>query len=185
MPHDIQMPKYNLVDVEVPRREGLIRGAQIVRVLSQWVLGAFHGHTGDWVTVETQLRARLEELYPTALCMAVYQPGRREEMYLFGQLTLLLMKPHDLYFAVPHFFRQKSFVEGAWLGLAILCFLVNWLEDLNYDTDDKNPGYRCIALPVGNVLQPPPRPNHSWLYPTACALELCIGPIVCGSLPCR
>ena len=46
MPNEIKMLKYNLVIVEVPRRGGWIPGAQIVCVLSQGVLGAFHGHHG-------------------------------------------------------------------------------------------------------------------------------------------
>ena len=64
---EIKMLKYNLVIVEVPRRGGWIRGAQIVRVLSQEVLGAFHGHHGDLVVVKQRLRLQLEYLYPTAL----------------------------------------------------------------------------------------------------------------------
>ena len=53
-----------------------------MRVLSQGVLGAFHGHHGDLVAVEQHLRSQLEDLYPTALRMAVYHLGRREEPYL-------------------------------------------------------------------------------------------------------
>ena len=79
VPNEIKMLKYNLVIVEVPRRGGWIPGAQIVRVLSQGVLGAFHGHHGDLVAVEQHLRSQLEDLYPTALRMAVYHLGRREE----------------------------------------------------------------------------------------------------------
>ena len=41
VPNEIKMLKYNLVIVEVPRRGGWIPGAQIVRVLSQGVLGVF------------------------------------------------------------------------------------------------------------------------------------------------
>ena len=52
VPNEIKMLKYNLVIVEVPRRGEWIHGAQIVRVLSQGVLGAFHGHHGDLVAVE-------------------------------------------------------------------------------------------------------------------------------------
>ena len=53
VPNEIKMPRYNLVIVEVPRRDRWewIRVAQIVRVLSQGVLGAFHGHHGALVAV--------------------------------------------------------------------------------------------------------------------------------------
>ena len=136
VPNEIKMLKYNLVIVEVPRRGGWIPGAQIVRVLSQGVLGAFHGHHGDLVAVEQHLRSQLEDLYPTALRMAMYHLGRREEPYLFEQSTLLLVKTHGLGPAVPHFLTQKSFTEGLWLGLAILWWLVNLLEDPNEDSDD-------------------------------------------------
>ena len=57
VPNEIKMLKYNLVIVEVLRRGGWIPGAQIVRVLSQGVLGAFHGHHGDLVAVEQHLRS--------------------------------------------------------------------------------------------------------------------------------
>ena len=86
--------------------------------------------------VEQHLRSQLEDLYPTALHMAVYHVGRREEPYLFEQSTLLLVKTHGLGPAEPHFLTQKSFTEGLWLGLAILCWSVNLLEDPNDDTDD-------------------------------------------------
>ena len=66
--------------------------------------------------------------------MDVYHLGRREEPYLFEQSTLLLVK--TLGPAVPHFLTQKSFTEGLWLGVAILWWLVNLLEDLNDDSDD-------------------------------------------------
>ena len=82
VPNEIKMLKYNLVIVEVPRRGGWIPGAQIVRVLSQGVLGAFHGHHRDLVAVDQRLRWQLEDLYPTALRMAVYHLGRREETYI-------------------------------------------------------------------------------------------------------
>ena len=75
VPNEIKMLKYNLVIVEVPQRGGWIPGAQIVRVLSQGVLGAFHGHHGDLVNVEQHLRLQLEYLYPTALRMVVYHLG--------------------------------------------------------------------------------------------------------------
>ena len=51
-PNEIKMLMYNLVIVEVPRRGGWIPGAQIIHVLSQGVLGAFHGHHGDFGAVE-------------------------------------------------------------------------------------------------------------------------------------
>ena len=86
--------------------------------------------------MEQHLRSQLEDLYPTALRMAVYHLGRREEPYLFEQSTLLLLKTHGLGPAVPHFLTQKSFTEGLWLGLAILWWLVNLLEDPNEDSDD-------------------------------------------------
>ena len=75
-------------------------------------------------------------LYPTALRMAVYHLGRREEPYLFEQSTLLLVKTHGLGPAGPHFLTQKSFTEGLWLGLAILWWLVNLLEDPNDDSNN-------------------------------------------------
>ena len=68
--------------------------------------------------------------------MAVYHVGRREAPYLFEQSTLLRGKTNGLVPAVPHFFTQKSFTEGLWLGLAIMWWLVNSLEDPNNDTDD-------------------------------------------------
>ena len=134
--NEIKVPKYNLVVVEVPWRGGCSSSAQIVRVLCQGVLGAFHGHHGDVVAVQQHLCLQLEDLYPTALCMAVCHLGSREEPYLFEQSTLLLVKTHDLGRAVPHFLTQKLFTEGLWLGLAILWWLVNLPEDPNDDTDD-------------------------------------------------
>ena len=77
------MRKYNVVIVEVPRRGGWVPGAQIVRVLSQGVLGTFHGHHGDLVVVDQRLHLQLEDLYPTALHTAVYHLGRSGEPYLF------------------------------------------------------------------------------------------------------
>ena len=136
VPNEIKMLWYNLVIVEVPRRRGWIRGAQIVRVMSEGVLGAFHGHHGDSDAVEQHLHSQLEDFYPTALCTAVYHLGRREELYLFEQSTLLLVKTHGLGPVVPHYLAQKSFSEGLWLGLAILWWLVKLLEDPNDDTDD-------------------------------------------------
>ena len=56
VPNKIKMLRYNLVIVEVPRTGGWIPGAQIVRVPSQAVLGAFHGYHGDLVAVEQHLR---------------------------------------------------------------------------------------------------------------------------------
>ena len=58
MPNEITMPRYYLVVLEVPRQRGWILDAQIVRVLPQGVLGAFHGHHGDLVAVEQRLRSR-------------------------------------------------------------------------------------------------------------------------------
>ena len=126
VPNEIKLLRYNLVFVEVPRRGGWIRGAQIVRVPSQEVLGAFHGHHGDLVAMEQHLRSRLEDLYPTALRMAVYHPGRREEPYLFEQPTLLLVKAYGLGPALPHFLTEKSLTEGMWLGVAILWWWATW-----------------------------------------------------------
>ena len=135
VPNEIKMLRYHPVIVEVPRRGRWIPGAHIVRVLSQGVLGAFHGHHGDLVAVEQHLRSQLEDLYPIVLRMAVYHLGRTEEPYLLEPSTLLLVKTHGLGPAVPHFLTQKSFTEGLWLGLAILWWLVNLL-DPNEDTDD-------------------------------------------------
>ena len=118
VPNEIDMLKYKLVIVEVPRRGGWILGAQIVCVLSQGVPGAFHGHHGDLVAVEQHLRSQLEDLYPTPLHMAVYHLGRREEPYLFEQSTLLLVKTHGLGPGVPHFLTQKSFTKGGWVWLS-------------------------------------------------------------------
>ena len=136
VPNEIKMLRYNLVIVEVPRRGGWILGAQIVCVLSQGVLGALHGRHGDLVALEQHLRSQLVDLYPKAVRMAVYHLGRKEEPYLFEQSTVLLVKTHGLGPAVPHFFTQKSFIEGLWLGLAMLWWLVNLLENPNKDTDD-------------------------------------------------
>ena len=69
---------------------------QIMRVLSEGVLGAFHGHHGDLVAVEQHLGSQLEDLYSAALRMAVYHLGHSEEAYLFAQSTLLLVKTHWL-----------------------------------------------------------------------------------------
>ena len=74
--NEIKILRYNLVIVEVPRQGGWIPGALIVCVLSQGVLGAFHGHHGDLVAVEQHLHSQWEDLYPTALRMAVYHLGR-------------------------------------------------------------------------------------------------------------
>ena len=151
VPNEIKMLKYNLVLVEVRWRGGWFLGAQIVSVLSQRVLGAFHGHHGNLVAVEHQLRLQLEDLYPTALRMAVYHLGRREEPYLFKQSTLLLVTTHGLVPAVPPYLTQKSFTKGLWVGLAILCWLVYLLQDPNDDTDDTHLEMECIALPVGTT----------------------------------
>ena len=83
VPNEIKMLRSNLAIVEVRRRGGWIRGAQIVCVLSQGVLGAFHGHHGDLVNVEQHLCSQLQELYPIALRMAVYHLRCTQEPYLF------------------------------------------------------------------------------------------------------
>ena len=75
VPNEIKMLRYNRVIVAVPRRGGWILGAQMVRVLSQGVLGAFHGHRGDLVAVKQHLPSQLETLYATALRMVVYHLG--------------------------------------------------------------------------------------------------------------
>ena len=136
LPNEIKMLKYNLVMVEVPRRRGWIPGAHMVCVLSQGVLGAFHGHHVDLVTVEQHLRWQLEDLYPIALRMAIYHLGRTEEPYLFEPSPLLRVKTHVLGLDVPHFLTQKSFTKGLWLSWAILWWLVNLLEDPNNDSED-------------------------------------------------
>ena len=105
-------------------------------MLSQGVLCAFHGHHWNLVAVEQHLRSELEDLYPTALRMAIYRLGRREDPYLFEQSTLLIVKTYGLGPAVPHFLTQKSFTGGLWLGLAMLWWLVNLLEEPNDDSDD-------------------------------------------------
>ena len=46
------------------------------------------------------------------------------------------MKTHGPGPALPHFLTQKSLTKGLWLGLAILWWLVNLLEDPNDDSDD-------------------------------------------------
>ena len=134
--NEVKMLRYNLVIVEVPQRGRWIPGAQLVRVLSLGVLGAFHGHHGDLVAVEQHLRSQLEALYPTALRMVVYHLGQREEPYSCEQSTLLLVKTHGVGPLVPHFLTQKSFTEGLWPGLAILWWLVKLPEDPKDHTDD-------------------------------------------------
>ena len=104
-----------------------------VRVLSQ---GVFHGPDGDLVAVEQHLPPQLEDLYPTALRMAVYHLGRREEVCLFQQSSLLLVKTRGMGPAVPHFLTQMLLTQGPLMGLAILWWLVNLLEDPTKDTDD-------------------------------------------------
>ena len=90
VPNEIKILRYNLFIVEVHRRGGWIPGAQIVHVLSQGVLGAFHGQHGDLVAVEQHFLSQLEDLYPTALRMAVCHVGHREEPYcLSSQLCCL------------------------------------------------------------------------------------------------
>ena len=175
VPNEIKMLRCNLVIVEVPRQGGWIVGAQIVRVLTQGVLGAFHEHHGDLAVVEQHLRSPLEDLYPTALRMVVYHLGRREEPYLFERSTLLLVKTHGQGLAVPHFLTQKSFTEGMWLGLAILWWLVNLLEGPNDDSDDSHMdvdasrcclwalyyGRRPNLISLGCIHLPPPL-NCTW-----------------------
>ena len=84
--------------------------------------------------MEQHLRSQLEDLYQKSLCMAVYNPGRREEPYLFERSTVL--KARGLGPAVSHSLTQKSFTKGLPLGLAILWWLLNALEDANYNIDD-------------------------------------------------
>ena len=48
------------------------------------------------------------------------------------------MKTHGLGPAVGHFLTQKWLTEVLWLGLAILWWLMNLLEDPNDDTDDRH-----------------------------------------------
>ena len=141
VPNEIKLLKYNLVIIECPDGEvrfwgGWILGAQVVRVLSQGVLGAFHGHTRDLVVVEQHLRFQLEHLSPTALSMPIYHLGRQGELYVFEQSSVLLVKTHGLGPLVPHFLTQKSFTKGLWLRLPILWWLVNLQEDPNEDVDD-------------------------------------------------
>ena len=148
VPNGIKMLRYNLVIVELPRRGWWILGAQIVRVLSQGVLRAFRGHHGDLVAVERHFRLQLEDLHPTALRMTVYHLGRRGELCLFEQSTVLLVKTHGLGPIVPHFLTQKSFTEGPWLVLAILWWLVNLLEHPNEAPDDTHmdiDASRCLS----------------------------------------
>ena len=52
VPNEIEMLKYDLVIVEIPRRGGCIPSAHIMLVLSQGVPGAFHGQHGKSVAVE-------------------------------------------------------------------------------------------------------------------------------------
>ena len=106
--------------------------------------------------MEQHLRSQLEDLYPTALRMAMYHLGRREELYLFEQPTLLLVKTHGLGPAVPHFLTQKSFTEGLWLGLAFLWWSVNLLEDPNDDSDDTHMDGDASRCPCPRVESSPP-----------------------------
>ena len=86
--------------------------------------------------MEQHLHSQLEDLHPMALRLAVYNLGRRQAPYLFEQSTVLLVKTNGLGPAMPHFLTQKSLTEGVWLGLAIVWWLVNLLEDPNDDSDD-------------------------------------------------
>ena len=108
------------------------------------------------------------------ICTQQLCAWRREEPYLFEQSTLLLVKTHGLGPAVLHFLTQKSFTEGLWLGLAILWWLVNLLEDPNNDSDDTHM----------DVDASPPRPDQSGLYSLACPVELRMGCIILWSLQC-
>ena len=101
--------------------------------MSQGVLGAFHGHHGDLVAVQQPLLCQLEDLYQTALRMALYNLRRKEDPCLLEQSTLLLVKTHGVGPAVPLFLTQNSCTEGLWLGLAIMWRSVNLLEDPNDD----------------------------------------------------
>ena len=61
--------------------------------------------------------------------------------------TLLLVKTHGLGPTVPNFLTQKSSTEGLWLGLAILWWLVNLLENPSDDRDDTHmdiDALRCL-----------------------------------------
>ena len=58
-------------------------------------------------SAEQHLRWELEDVYPTALRMAVYHLGHREEPYLCEQSTVLLVKIHGLGPTVPHFLTQN------------------------------------------------------------------------------
>ena len=89
---------------------------------------------------------------------------------------MLLVKTHGLGHAMPHFLTQKSFTKGKLLGLAILWWLVNLLENPNDDSDDTimdTDASRCLW-----ALRPPPQRDQSSLYPLACPLELHMGCIV-------
>ena len=126
--NEIKLLKYNLVIVEVARRGGWIRGAQISACavsMGTWRLSwtpEGFGRCGRTFPFAIGIS------YPTALRMAVYHLGRREEPYLFEQSTLLFVETHILRPAVPHFLTHNWFTEGPWLGLAILWWLVNLLE---------------------------------------------------------
>ena len=148
VPNENNMPKYNLVIVEVHRRGGWSPGAQIVLVLSHRVLGAFHGDRGNLVAVEQKFRLQSEDLYPIALRMAVYYLRRREEPYLLEQSTPLLVKTHGPSPAVPHFLTQNWFNEGMWLSLAVMWLLVNLLEDPNADTSSHPMGSWALQGPI-------------------------------------
>ena len=50
---------------------------------------------------------------------------------------------------MPHYLTQKSFTEGLWLGLAILWWLVNLLEEPNDDSEDRLmdvDASRCLCI---------------------------------------
>ena len=91
----------------------------------------------------THLQLLLDKPTLTPRCRVAWRPPAAlffcdgdAPAYLFEQSTLSLVKTRGLSPAVPHSLAQKSFTEGVWLGLAILWWLVNLLEDPNANTDD-------------------------------------------------
>ena len=111
VPNEVKMLKYNIVNVNLLWQGGSTRGAQVVRVLSQGVLGAFPGVHGDLVAVQQHLCSQLEDSYPTTLRMVVYHLGRREELYLFEQSSLLFVNTRALGPAVPHSLPHAKIVH--------------------------------------------------------------------------
>ena len=152
VPNEIKMLRYNLVIVEVPRRGGwipLVRRSCVC--FRKGYLASFMDTLGIWL-LWNNTYVRNWKICTQQLC--AYHLGRREESYLLEQPTLLLVKTHGLGPAVPHFLTQKSFIEGLWLGLAILWWLLNLLEDPNDDSDDTHmdvDASRCLwALYYGH-----------------------------------